>query len=87
MLNDAAEHCKPELILLSAGFDAHRDDPIGSLGLETEDFATLTTLVQQAAKTHCHGRLVSVLEGGYDVDALAASVGMHLETLLATAGK
>lgn len=82
MLNDAAQRCKPELILLSAGFDAHRDDPIGSLDLETEDFAALTTLVQQAAKTYCRGRLVSVLEGGYDVDALAASVGLHLETLL-----
>ncbi len=82
MLNDAARQCKPDLILLSAGFDAHEKDPIGSLGLETEDFVTLTALVQQAAKTHCRGRLVSVLEGGYDVDALAASVGVHLETML-----
>lgn len=82
MLNDAAGRCKPELILLSAGFDAHRDDPIGSLGLETEDFAALTKMVYSAAKTHCRGRLVSLLEGGYDVDALAASLGLHLQTLL-----
>jgi acetoin utilization deacetylase AcuC-like enzyme len=47
MLNDAAQRCKPELILVSAGFDAHKRDPIGSLGLETEDFATLTKMVQQ----------------------------------------
>lgn len=82
MLNDAAARCQPDLILLSAGFDAHQDDPIGSLGLQTEDFATLTQAVQAVAKTYCHGRLVSVLEGGYDLNALAASVGVHLETLL-----
>jgi acetoin utilization deacetylase AcuC-like enzyme len=85
MLHDAVDRCRPELLLVSAGFDAHRDDPIGSLGLETEDFATLTRMVRQAAKTHCHGRIISVLEGGYDVDALAASVGVHLETLLSDA--
>jgi acetoin utilization deacetylase AcuC-like enzyme len=83
MLHDAAARCQPELILISAGFDAHRDDPIGSLELETEDFADLTRMVKQAAQAHCHGRLISVLEGGYDVDALAASVGIHLEALLA----
>lgn len=82
MLHDAAGKCRPELILISAGFDAHRKDPIGSLGLETEDFVTLTRMLQEAAKTHCRGRLVSLLEGGYDVDALAESVGVHLETLL-----
>lgn len=83
MLNDAADRCRPELILLSAGFDAHRDDPIGSLGLETEDFAALTRMVHAAAQTHCRGRLVSLLEGGYDLDALAASVAVHVDTLLA----
>lgn len=87
MLNDAAARCQPELLLLSAGFDAHEDDPIGSLGLETEDFAALTALVQHAANTHCRGRLVSVLEGGYDLEALAASVGVHLEVLLKEAKK
>lgn len=82
MLQDAATRCRPELILVSAGFDAHRGDPVGDLGLETEDFIALTKLVQAAARQHCRGRLVSLLEGGYDVDALAASVGVHLETLL-----
>ena len=83
MLHAVADKCRPELILLSAGFDAHVDDPIGSLGLETEDFAVLTTMICETAETHCRGRLVSVLEGGYNVDALAESVSAHLETLLA----
>ena len=82
MLHDAVEKCRPELIILSAGFDAHAKDPIGSLGLETEDFEKLTQLVQQAANSHCQGRLVSLLEGGYDVDALAECVAVHLKTLL-----
>jgi acetoin utilization deacetylase AcuC-like enzyme len=82
-LERAADTIKPELVLLSAGFDAHRDDPIGSLGLESEDFADLTRLVLQVADTHAGGRLVSCLEGGYDLDALAESVQAHLEALLA----
>ena len=82
MLNDAVKKCRPELIILSAGFDAHAKDPIGSLGLETEDFEKLTRLVQQAAQSHCQGRLVSLLEGGYNVDALADCVALHLSTLL-----
>jgi acetoin utilization deacetylase AcuC-like enzyme len=82
-LEKAADKIKPELVLLSAGFDAHRNDPVGSLGLETEDFTTLTKQVLEIAKTHCKGRLVSCLEGGYDLDALAESVQTHLEELLA----
>ncbi|WP_417850117.1 histone deacetylase [Thalassoglobus sp.] len=81
-LTKAAEVSKPELILLSAGFDAHRLDPIGSLGLETEDFATLTNMVLDVAQTHSQGRLVSMLEGGYHPEALAASVKVHLQELL-----
>jgi acetoin utilization deacetylase AcuC-like enzyme len=83
VLSDAAARCRPELVLVSAGFDAHRADPIGSLGLETEDFAPLTRLVMQVADQYCGGRLVSLLEGGYDLQALAESVQCHLETLLA----
>jgi acetoin utilization deacetylase AcuC-like enzyme len=82
-LEKAAEKIKPELVLLSAGFDAHARDPIGSLGLETEDFTTLTKQVLEVAKTHAKGRLVSCLEGGYNLDALAESVQTHLEELLA----
>ena len=73
---------RPQLILISAGFDAHREDPIGSLDLETEDLAALTRIVLDVAKTHAGGRVVSVLEGGYNVQALADSVELHLEEML-----
>jgi acetoin utilization deacetylase AcuC-like enzyme len=81
-LEKAADKIKPELVLVSAGFDAHALDPIGSLGLEVEDFAILTRQVLAVAKTHAAGRLVSCLEGGYHLDALAESVHAHLEELL-----
>ncbi|MEZ6053290.1 MAG: histone deacetylase [Planctomycetaceae bacterium] len=81
-LETAAKRCRPELILVSAGFDAHTLDPIGSLGLETSDFADLTRMVTAVADQHCHGRVVSLLEGGYNVDALADSVLVHLEALI-----
>ncbi len=83
-LEKAADAIKPELVLVSAGFDAHVRDPIGSLGLDTEDFAILTRRVLEVAKTHAHGRLVSCLEGGYHLDALADSVAAHLQELLAS---
>jgi acetoin utilization deacetylase AcuC-like enzyme len=86
VLENAADRIKPELVLLSAGFDAHAKDPIGSLGLEVEDFVTLTQQVLAVAKTHARGRLVSCLEGGYNLDALAESVQAHLATLLAGEG-
>ncbi|MBI3410612.1 MAG: histone deacetylase [Planctomycetes bacterium] len=81
-LEKAADKIKPELVLLSAGFDAHARDPIGSLGLETEDFSALTRLVRDVARTHAKGRLVSCLEGGYHLEALAESVEAHLNELL-----
>ncbi|MBV9123083.1 MAG: histone deacetylase [Planctomycetes bacterium] len=82
-LEKAADKFKPELVLISAGFDAHAQDPIGSLGLEVEDFATLTREALDVARTHCGGRVVSCLEGGYHLNALATSVQAHLEELLA----
>lgn len=82
-LEDFASRVKPQLVLLSAGFDAHRQDPIGSLQLETEDFAELTDIVKQIAAAHSGGKLVSVLEGGYHPDRLAESVGLHLKGLMA----
>ena len=66
-LTKLADAMRPELVLISAGFDAHAEDPVGDLGLEVEDFVTLTKLVAQVAETHAGGRLVSVLEGGYNV--------------------
>lgn len=82
VLEDAATRSRPELVLISAGFDAHRLDPIGSLGLESEDFAELTRVVLSVAQQHCKGKCVSLLEGGYNVDALAESVEQHLTVLI-----
>lgn len=79
----SADAIKPELVLLSAGFDAHVRDPIGSLGLEVEDFAEMTRLLLDVARTHAQGRLASCLEGGYNLEALAESVEAHLKELLA----
>jgi acetoin utilization deacetylase AcuC-like enzyme len=81
-LEAVADKVRPQLVLISAGFDAHRNDPVGSLGLETEDFVVLTQRVLDIAKLHCQGRVVSCLEGGYNLHALADSVTLHLETLL-----
>ena len=69
-------------MIVSAGFDAHRDDPVGSLGLETEDFGPLTTAVLDVADAYAGGKLVSVLEGGYNTGILAGCVALHLQTLL-----
>lgn len=81
-LEEFAAKVRPQLMLISAGFDAHRQDPIGSLQLETEDFATLTRMVRDVAEVHCGGRIVSVLEGGYHPQRLAESVAVHVEGLL-----
>ena len=82
-LADFADRIEPQVVLLSAGFDAHREDPVGSLGLETEDFGDLTAIVLDVAATHADGRVVSVLEGGYNPPVLADCVALHLEGLLA----
>ena len=82
-LQKFADKVRPELVLVSAGFDAHRLDSIGSLGLETDDFATLTRVVLEVAKQFAGGRVVSLLEGGYNIDVLPACVARHLDELLA----
>jgi acetoin utilization deacetylase AcuC-like enzyme len=82
----SANRIRPQLVLLSAGFDAHRRDPIGSLDLEIEDFAVLGELVIAVAKSWCSGRLVSVLEGGYNLSVLADCVEQHVRQL-ASAGE
>jgi acetoin utilization deacetylase AcuC-like enzyme len=76
-----AARLKPQLVLISAGFDAHRLDPIGSLGLDSEDFSTLTGVVCELAAEHCQGKIVSVLEGGYHAEALARCVDVHQREL------
>ena len=77
-----AKKMKPQLVLVSAGFDSHKDDPIGSLGLEVEDFDELTKIMQAVASEYAQGKLVSVLEGGYNVDVLPDCVETHLKQLL-----
>lgn len=71
----------PELLMISAGFDAHRDDPLANINLSEESFSTMTKLLRELAERHCDGRIVSVLEGGYNLPALAKSVEMHLSAL------
>ena len=81
-LEDFAARIRPQLVLVSAGFDAHRSDPIGSLGLEVEDFQWLTNSAVEIANSYAEGRLVSTLEGGYNPPVLAECVATHLDSLL-----
>ncbi len=80
-LEAMAEKVRPELVILSAGFDAHAEDPVGSLGLESEDFQAMALDVIGVAEAHAHGRLVSVMEGGYNVSILAGCVADHVGAL------
>jgi acetoin utilization deacetylase AcuC-like enzyme len=86
-LEEFASRMKPQLVLVSAGFDAHRTDPVGSLGLEVEDFAELTTTIRAIADVHAGGRIVSLLEGGYNPPVLAECVETHLRGLLRASTK
>jgi acetoin utilization deacetylase AcuC-like enzyme len=86
-LEKLADRIRPELILISAGFDAHAEDPVGDLGLEVEDFEILTKEIASIAETHSGGRIVSVLEGGYNVPILAGCVVAHLDALGAERGR
>ena len=81
----ALEDFRPELILVSAGFDAHRDDPMAELCLADEDYHWITQGILDIARRHAEGRVVSVLEGGYDLAALGRSVEAHLRALLGLA--
>jgi len=78
----ALDRFAPQLLIVSAGFDAHKMDPLAQLRLETADFGWITGKLLELADVHCGGRLVSVLEGGYDLDALAASAALHVRTML-----
>ena len=73
---------KPEFILLSAGFDAHKDDPLAQFQLTSKDFYNLTKRTLNLAKLYCGGKVVSILEGGYDLNALQESTEMHVNALL-----
>ena len=73
---------KPEFILLSAGFDAHKDDPLAQFQLKSSDFYSLTKRTLELSKLYCDGKVVSILEGGYDLNALQKSTEMHVNALL-----
>ena len=77
----AVELFKPDMILISAGFDAHQADPLGGINLTTEHYTWMTQRLMECADRHCNGRILSVLEGGYDLGALALSVASHIKTL------
>ena len=79
----AADAFKPEFVIISAGFDAHKDDPLASMGLTEEGYEDLTGIVAGIAKRHANGRILSSLEGGYHLTSLAASVDRHIQALLA----
>jgi acetoin utilization deacetylase AcuC-like enzyme len=72
----------PDLLIISAGFDAHRDDLLGGLDLSEPDFAWATLKLMEQAEKSCEGRVVSVLEGGYDLAALASSTAVHVQALM-----
>jgi acetoin utilization deacetylase AcuC-like enzyme len=79
----ALEAFRPELVIISAGFDAHRDDPLAQLMLLEADYAWSTERLAAIAKKHAQGRIVSSLEGGYNLRALAGSAAAHVAALLA----
>ncbi len=81
-LKPAALAFSPDFVLISAGFDAHENDLLGSMKVTTEGFAELTKIVKEIAEKCCEGRLVSVLEGGYHLEGLAASVEAHIRVLM-----
>ncbi|MEM8536618.1 MAG: histone deacetylase family protein, partial [Pseudomonadota bacterium] len=72
---------KPQFLIISAGFDAHSSDPLAGMELTTEDFSWVTGQLCDVADAHCNGRVVSCLEGGYDLDALGASAAAHVRVL------
>ncbi len=78
----ALHRFKPDLLLISAGFDAHKNDPLASIKLVKEDYRWVTQALMDIADSYCKGRIISVLEGGYKLKALADSVAVHVETLL-----
>ncbi len=78
----AVDDFAPELIIISAGFDAHAADPLANLNWSTDDFAWVTAAICDVADAHSQGRVVSTLEGGYDLNALAASVAAHIDVLM-----
>ena len=82
VLRPAALKFRPDIILISAGFDAHRDDPLGGMKMTADGYGELTRIVKDIAQRTCRGRVVSVLEGGYDLQALGRCVAAHIRELM-----
>lgn len=80
-LDEITSRFRPDLVMISAGFDAHRDDPLGQLLLTDADFVSMTQTVKELASSSCDGRLVSCLEGGYNLETLGATVRSHIGAL------
>jgi len=78
----ALERFAPELIIISAGFDAHKDDPLAYLNLVEDDYVWITQAIREIADKYCHGRIVSALEGGYNLEALGRSAAAHVGVLV-----
>jgi acetoin utilization deacetylase AcuC-like enzyme len=78
----ALEDFAPDFLMISAGFDAHAADPLGGMRLEETDFVQLTQALVGFAERRCGGRLVSILEGGYDLEALGSSAAAHIDVLM-----
>jgi acetoin utilization deacetylase AcuC-like enzyme len=81
-LEEISVKFKPDLIFISAGFDAHRSDPLGQLLLADEDFTRMTSAVKEWAASACHGRVISCLEGGYNLETLGRTVHAHVRELV-----
>jgi len=81
-LEQFADRIQPRLVLVSAGFDAHRADPVGDLGLETEDFGAIARTILDVAGRHAEGRIATVLEGGYDPIRTAECIALYVRSML-----
>jgi acetoin utilization deacetylase AcuC-like enzyme len=80
-LEEIGSKFKPDLVIISAGFDSHAGDPLGQLSLDDDDFVALTRAAKEWAREACGGRIVSCLEGGYNLSTLGATVRAHVRTL------
>jgi acetoin utilization deacetylase AcuC-like enzyme len=87
LLTPIAEKYKPQLVLVSAGFDAHRDDPLGGMNVTEHGFAAMCAIVREIARSHAYGRLALLLEGGYDLKGLSQGVRTCVEVLAGMAIK
>jgi len=78
------ESFAPQMIIVSAGFDAHRADPLAQISLSTQFYGWMTERLMEQADKHCHGKMISILEGGYNIDEMPACIGEHLQVLART---